>query len=239
MPRRITSEEIIEQLRRDYPNGFPSEKTLEEAISAIARHHAQEEVGSLKGFIAVVLLIVLAFKLRLPVPAPPQLLPKLMTSETGSSLAKTTSFEALKVATPFLIDNSPPGSWDFTLSRNGSTSVEIPSPCTGVVNRVWFQGVSGNLTTGRGAGQIVQVACEGKDYGWLIAHMEKPLVREGDQVLKGHAMGIQGSTGRSNGDHVHAQIHKIQGDNWGARITDRAHTAPLIENYFAFVRKGQ
>lgn len=146
------------------------------------------------------------------------------------------------------LDDSPSGSYDYVLERDGSTAVPIPSPCDGTIGHVWFQGRTGNLSTGFGAGQVVEVACESGGGGklWLFGHLveNSQTKKPGDRIAKGEAIGIQGQTGRASGVHIHNQIHEysIDGDGIpvrGERITDRDFTKPLIMAYIEFLRKGQ
>ena len=55
-------------------------------------------------------------------------------------------FAPLDIATPFLIDDSPPGSYDFTLidPATSSTSVKVPSPCQGTIVDAGMWGGYGN-----------------------------------------------------------------------------------------------
>ncbi|MCT7964548.1 peptidoglycan DD-metalloendopeptidase family protein [Laspinema sp. D1] len=177
-----------------------------------------------------------------------------VTNATPQEISKTTTPAAQTKVVPFkplkqhrglhFLDDSPSGSYDYTLERDGSTAVPIPSPCNGVIGRVWFQGRTGNLSTGFGAGQIVEVACDGGKL-WLFGHLVKgsQTKQPGDRIIKGEALGIQGQTGRTSGVHVHNQIHKysigtdgipVRGD----RITDRSQTRPLIDDYHDFLATG-
>ncbi|MGJ3244921.1 MAG: M23 family metallopeptidase [Elainellaceae cyanobacterium] len=141
----------------------------------------------------------------------------------------------LDIATDFLIDDSPPGSWDFTLidPSSDSTKVDIPSPCDGIIDDVWFQGHNGGLESGSGAGQIVEVNCG--DFTYLFGHLDSTHVKAGQQVALGESIGIQGSTGRSSGDHVHLQLHDPES---GDRITDRTITGQKVDKYFALAKGG-
>jgi len=42
----------------------------------------------------------------------------------------------------------------------------------------------------------------------LYAHNEKNLVGLGDIITKGQVIALLGSTGRSNGPHVHLEVHQ-------------------------------
>ncbi len=147
-----------------------------------------------------------------------------------------TTFQPYTVYTPYFIDESPPGSYDFTLERNNSKSIEIPSPCTGTIANVWYQGTKNGID-GNGGGQIVEVNCG--DYIWLFAHLEvNPPVATGQTIEKGELIGIQGLTGHTTGEHIHLQIHDIDGEIRGERITDRTITKPMVERYIQWLRQG-
>lgn len=147
-----------------------------------------------------------------------------------------TQFKPYQVYTPYFLDESPPGSYDFTLEKNGGKSVEIPSPCTGAIANVWYQGTASGVD-GNGGGQIVEIACG--EYIWLFAHLEvSPPVTAGDAIAKGESIGIQGLTGRTTGHHVHLQIHENNAGIRGDRISDRGITRPIVEHYIQWLRAG-
>jgi murein DD-endopeptidase MepM/ murein hydrolase activator NlpD len=177
-----------------------------------------------------------------------------VTNATPQEPNKTTAPDAQTKIVPFkplkqhrgphFYDDTPTGSYDYVLERDGSTAVPIPSPCNGVIGRVWFQGRTGNLSTGFGAGQIVEVACDGGKL-WLFGHLVKgsQTKQPGDRIIKGEDIGIQGQTGRTSGVHVHNQIHEysIGTDGIpvrGNRITNRKLTEPLIDDYRDFLATG-
>jgi murein DD-endopeptidase MepM/ murein hydrolase activator NlpD len=177
-----------------------------------------------------------------------------VTNATPQEPNKTTAPDAQTKIVPFkplkqhrgphFYDDTPTGSYDYVLERDGSTAVPIPSPCNGVIGRVWFQGRTGNLSTGFGAGQIVEVACDGGKL-WLFGHLVKgsQTKQPGDRIIKGEDIGIQGQTGRTSGVHVHNQIHEysIGADGVpvrGDRITNRSQTRPLIDDYRDFLATG-
>jgi murein DD-endopeptidase MepM/ murein hydrolase activator NlpD len=176
------------------------------------------------------------------------------TNVTYQEPSKTTAPDAQTKVVPFkpikqhrgphFYDDSPSGSWDYVLERDGSTAVPIPSPCNGTIGRVWFQGRTGNLSTGFGAGQIVEVACDGGKL-WLFGHLVQgsQTKQPGERIIKGEDIGIQGTTGRSSGVHIHNQIHEysigIDGiPVRGKRITNRQLTLPLIDDYRDFLATG-
>ncbi|MGK7902441.1 MAG: M23 family metallopeptidase [Hormoscilla sp.] len=139
------------------------------------------------------------------------------------------NFEPLEVAAPYFIDRTPPGSYDFTLLRNNQDNVEIPAPCGGTVTHVKY--------SSQGYGNRVEVYCEESGYAYFMGHLESIAVRIGQKVIKGETLGVQGSTGRSTGPHIHLEI----GDrpylefNPKNRIVNRNITAPLVYEYLAFV----
>jgi len=148
---------------------------------------------------------------------------------------KSDKFLPYVIYTPYFIDDTPPGAYDFTLELNGQLEVPIPAPCKGTIRQTRFQGQNGSFRTAQGAGQIVELICDGTNYYWLMGHLlQGSPPRRGTKIIKGQPIGIQGLTGRTSGYHVHAQIHYHNGQ----RITNRKITRPIIENYIKFLRKG-
>lgn len=149
---------------------------------------------------------------------------------------KQTTFKPYQVHTPYFIDESPPGSYDLTLERDGNQSVEIPSPCNGTIADIWYQGTASGKN-GNGGGQIVEVVCE--EYIWLFAHLEvNPPVIADEAIAKGQSIGIQGLTGRTTGHHIHLQIHHNLNGKRGERVVNRAITRPMVEHYIQWLRQG-
>ncbi|MEM1170077.1 MAG: M23 family metallopeptidase, partial [Cyanobacteria bacterium P01_H01_bin.35] len=148
---------------------------------------------------------------------------------------KSDKFLPYVIHTPYFIDDTPPGAYDFTLELNGKLEVPIPAPCQGTIRRTRFQGRNGSFRTAQGAGQIVELVCDGTNYYWLMGHLlQGSPPKKGTRITKGQTIGIQGLTGRTSGYHVHAQIHYHNGQ----RITNRKVTRPLVENYIKFLRQG-
>lgn len=140
-----------------------------------------------------------------------------------------TAFAPLEVATPYLIDDSPPGSYDFTLLRKDRDDVEIPSPCAGTVTYTKYSQL--------GYGNRVEVLCEDSGYAYFMTHLESIAVTIGQHVTPGQTLGMQGTTGNSTGPHVHLEIGRrpyleFYPEN---RISDRTVTLPLVEAYFELV----
>ncbi len=82
------------------------------------------------------------------------------------------------------------------LAVNRGTSVEASA--TGVVSFAGRSGGYGNL--------VVIQHSDGRETRY--AHLERPLVAEGDRVAAGQQIGLSGSTGRSTGPHLHFEIRE-------------------------------
>jgi len=80
----------------------------------------------------------------------------------------------------------------------GRASSEVVAAAAGVV--VW----SGSRW---GFGNTVEVN-HGNGYSTLYAHNKKNLVKVGETVKKGQVLALLGSTGRSNGPHVHFEVRR-------------------------------
>lgn len=80
----------------------------------------------------------------------------------------------------------------------GKRGVDIIAVAAGVV-------IKSESTAGYG--NIVELKHTG-GYTTRYAHNEKNLVQEGDLVEKGQTIALLGSTGRSNGPHVHFEVKK-------------------------------
>jgi murein DD-endopeptidase MepM/ murein hydrolase activator NlpD len=80
----------------------------------------------------------------------------------------------------------------------GRASSEVVAAAAGVV--VW----SGSRW---GFGNAVEIN-HGNGYSTLYAHNKKNLVKVGETVKKGQVLALLGSTGRSNGPHVHFEVRR-------------------------------
>lgn len=99
---------------------------------------------------------------------------------------------------------------DLTISKNrglsvkdlvlgGGTNADIPAPVGGRIKTY-------SPKDGRGFGYEVNVlGADGKIVA-LLGHMDKLLVKTGDIVNAGDAVGKQGSTGHSTGTHLHVEM---------------------------------
>ena len=61
----------------------------------------------------------------------------------------------------------------------------------------------------RGYGKLVVVE-HGDEWATLYAHLDKILVKEGQQVLRGHKLGLMGRTGRASGVHLHFEVRRFK-----------------------------
>jgi hypothetical protein len=217
------------------------ENLLVRAIHGISRHHAQKHSSNALEWLllSVAVLIVTGVWLKYqPRHAAPDSAAPTTAVNAGNPDKEPAINLPIKIAAPHLIDNSPPGALDFTLIDRvtDGTTISIPSPCDGVIRRVWRQGYDGGLEHGSGAGNIVEINCKGKPYGWLFGHLKSTQVKPGQTVVRLASVGVQGCTGRCESDHVHVQIHN-QAD-W-QRITDRSITSPIVQEYFQSIQKSK
>lgn len=106
---------------------------------------------------------------------------------------------------------SVPGgeSRDYTLFQGGSSRVPVPSPLSGIVDFAGWAGGYGNTV-------VVQAA---NGLQALIGHLDSIAVKAGQIVQFGQSIGIQGSTGRSTGDHVHIEALPEVIRKWVDHIT--------------------
>ena len=142
-------------------------------------------------------------------------------SVTGASMA----FEGFEIATPYLLDDSPSGSYDFTLlDQSGSDKVKVPSPCQGKVTEAGSRG---------GYGNAIAILCD-DGIELFMAHFSQLYLGAGDNVAKGQLFAMQGSTGNSTGPHIHLEVTKP-----GHVMSDRSVTRPYVENVLLpFWRNG-
>lgn len=230
-----TDTELLAKLLSEYRDGYLKEEILERAIINIARHHvlSQGEVireWLISGLLLTAGVLVLLWQPRYGFkhPSPrPALNPPSALKRVG----------AMQVATPHLLDDSPAGAYDFTLIQNNTTeNAPVPAPCSGKIVQVWVQGKTGDLQTGRGGGNIVDLECRTTGKGWRLAHFHQVWVKANQHIEAGEGIGGQGCTGRCSGDHVHAQLHTLP--DW-RRIESRSITAPIVDAYLNRVRSGK
>jgi len=128
-----------------------------------------------------------------------------------------------------LVDDTPEGSYDFTLIQNDRTDVNVPAPFDGVVTEVWTESTSG----GYGNGVVIQE--RGTNRRLFIAHAAEVYLNRGDRFRRGQAILKQGSTGNSSADHLHVEVL----DSNGVIIANRSQTRPIIEEWFDLITQSQ
>lgn len=146
--------------------------------------------------------------------------------DDSSAIAGGVAFKGLKIEAPFFIDDSPPGSYDFTLidPETDSVHVDVPSPCGGTISDAGSMG---------GYGNALEVTCTDKTI-LFFAHFKTLYLGKGDTVTTGQALGRQGSTGNSTGEHIHLEVTLP-----GYAMQDRSVTQPFVEDVlFPFWRAG-
>lgn len=215
---QLTDDELqtLKKIVRERKTGYLNENILEKAIRNIAAH---ESDGVMEWIIPVLILIFLSTGLLQNLKPKTQVLDKLPEISTSQ----------IKAAKPNLvykenfIDDSPVGSYDFTLISKGEVKgVGVPSPCDGKIAK------SEEL---QGYGHTIAVDC--KDYRWFMAHLAKEGLPVGTAVSEGEFIAIQGSTGNSTGEHIHLELSPTGTDK---RISDRAITAPKVLSYIGKIK---
>lgn len=154
-------------------------------------------------------------------------------SSRSAPAGPSVSGQRYGVDTTYFIDDSPVGAYDFTLNQPGASNdgydAAIPSPVNGTVTDAGYERGYGNFVSVRGENGLT----------WFMAHLKELSVRAGQQVTEGMTLGLQGSTGRSTGEHIHLELTR---DNIGGmqnQITDRSQTQGLVESYIERLRSGQ
>lgn len=87
----------------------------------------------------------------------------------------------------------------------------IYASASGIVTDAESSCVQGNQSCGGGYGNVIQIK-HADGYTTLYGHQSQVFVRVGQQVKQGERIGIQGSTGRSTGDHCHFEIKRNGSD---------------------------
>lgn len=135
------------------------------------------------------------------------------------------------VLTPYLTTNHV-DAYDLTLLQDGSKSVAVRAAHDGRVVEVSAH--KSPSTTPYGNKVVVEY-----DNGraQLFAHLSSFHVVPNQRVSAGQSVGLQGSTGRSTGPHLHTEFGQ-----WlnGRFVNDRspANTRPLIDAYIMSIRTG-
>jgi murein DD-endopeptidase MepM/ murein hydrolase activator NlpD len=82
------------------------------------------------------------------------------------------------------------------VDMRGAYGQEIVATANGTVKRSFING---------SYGKFVEID-HGNGYITRFAHMKKILVKRGEKVLRGQAVGLLGNTGRSTGPHLHYEV---------------------------------
>jgi hypothetical protein len=215
---QLTDDELktLKQIVKDRKAGYLNESILEKAIRNIAAH---ESDGVMEWLIPLLILIFLSTGLLQNLKPKTQVLDKLPEISTSMIKGKKPNL----VYKDHFIDDSPVGSYDFTLMSNGEVKgVAVPSPCDGKIALSEEMG---------GYGHAIAIDC--KDYRWFMAHLAEKGLPVGTAVSEGEFIAIQGSTGNSTGEHVHLELSPTGTDK---RISDRAITAPIVLDYIGKIR---
>ena len=215
---QLTDDELqtLKKIVRERKTGYLNENILEKAIRNIAAH---ESDGVMEWIIPVLILIFLSTGLWQNLKPKTQVLSKLPEISTSKIKAAKPNL----VYKEHFIDDSPIGSYDFTLLAKGEVKgVGVPSPCDGKIAK------SEEL---QGYGHTIAIDC--KDYRWFMAHLAEKGLPVGTSVNEAEFIAVQGSTGNSTGEHIHLEISPTGTDK---RISDRAITAPLVLSYIGKIR---
>lgn len=208
----------VKEVITAYKRGHLNEKILLKAVHNISDHHSNKVMEYL------IILLMLGFGYLLStgffkfgqVNIPDIKIPESSTSKIKASKPNL-------VYKDHFIDDSPVGSYDFTLLANGEVKgVGVPSPCDGKI------AVSEEM---QGYGHTIAIDC--KKYRYFMAHLAEKGLPVGTTVNEGEFIAIQGSTGNSTGEHIHLELSPTGTDR---RISDRAITAPLVLDYIGKIR---
>lgn len=208
----------VEKMLKDYKSGHLNEKILLKAVHNISDHHS----GKVMEYLIVILVLLLGYLLSTgffkfgQVKIPDIQIPEISTSKVKGDRPNL-------VYKDNFLDDSPSGSYDFTLIANGNVKgVAVPSPCDGkIAVSQWIKGY----------GNAIAIDC--KDYRYFMAHLAEKGLPVDATVKEGEFIAIQGSTGNSTGEHIHLELSPTGTDK---RISDRAITAPLVLTYIGKIK---
>jgi hypothetical protein len=220
MDSQLSNNQIqkVEKIIKAYESGHLNEKILLKAVHNIGEHHSSKVME----YLVVLLLIVFGYLLNTGFFKFGQVkVPDIQITE--SSTSKVKGDHPNLVYKDHFIDDSPVGSYDFTLIANGNVKgVAVPSPCDGKIAK------SEEL---QGYGHTIAIDCS--DKRWFMAHLAEKGLPVGSAVKSGEFIAVQGRTGNSTGEHIHLELSPTGTDK---RISDRAITAPLVLSYIGKIR---
>ncbi len=121
-------------------------------------------------------------------------------------------FGNFRVASPYGIRQDPmtgeQNAWHGGIDLVGMPSKEVRTPVNGTVLRSRMVTDKSDRTWEWG--NYVSVA--GDDgYTYYLCHLSERRVSQGDRVRAGQIIGIEGSTGRSTGSHLHFEVRNSVG----------------------------
>jgi len=122
-------------------------------------------------------------------------------------------FGMFKTVSPYGIRTDPitgaSGAWHSGIDLVGITSKEVRSPVSGTVLRSRMVTDKSNRTWEWG--NYVSV-CGDDGYLYYLCHLAERRAEAGERIRAGQIIGIEGSTGRSTGSHLHLEIRNSAGN---------------------------
>ena len=94
----------------------------------------------------------------------------------------------------------------FTGKRTFHSGVDIATQSGNPVLAT-ADGVIIKISSDKIGGKTVKISHTKTGYSTVYCHLSKILVRQGQRVKRGDAIGLVGSTGRARGPHVHYEVH--------------------------------
>lgn len=130
---------------------------------------------------------------------------------------------------------------DFTLFQNGRKDVSVPSPVNGVIDKILKGGGYGN-------GVVIRTP-DGSEV--LLGHFASVAVKQGQKVVRGQGLGVQGNSGHSTGTHVHIEAKKaildeyyksLSTGDWGVaarQLVSTKNSPANIQGFLAAIAEGE
>ncbi|TLG71162.1 M23 family metallopeptidase [Culicoidibacter larvae] len=93
-----------------------------------------------------------------------------------------------------------------------------------VVDGVVIEAVSGCVVGGCGGyGNMITIKVDGKELYVRYGHFLVTLVKEGDHIVKGQKVGVEGATGKVTGVHLHFEVRTAPGYNKDDTVDPRKY----------------